>query len=177
MRYFKHMSDASDDDFLVELENRFGLEGYARWWKLLEAIASQMKNSEDYKIAYPWSKWQGILKGKRKNLEIFLEHCQSKGKIFLEHSGNIPGTNLEQTWNKPETNRKSSRNILEISCPKLKEIKDNYTRDLEASAKLLPRLKEEVEVKVEVPGGLVIKVMGLLILIIVKDDNKLEKHE
>jgi hypothetical protein len=138
MKYIKHMSDSSDDDFIVELEATFGLEGYARWWKLLEAIAAQMKTSEDYTLAYPWSKWQTILKGKRKKLETFLEHCQKKQKIFLKHSQNIP-----------ETNEESPGNILEISCPKLKEIKDNYTRDLEASSKQLPRLKEEEKGKEE----------------------------
>ncbi len=142
MKYIKHISDSSNDDFIVELEDAFGLEGYARWWKLLEAIAAQMKTSEDYTLAYPWSKWQIILKGKRKKLEIFLEHCQEKQKIFLKHSQNVS-----------ETNGKSSGNILEISCPKLKEIKDNYTRDLEASTKLPSRLKEEVKENEEEKGN------------------------
>ena len=41
MRWFKHMTDASDDEFVAAVESRFGLEGYARWWKLLEAVAKQ----------------------------------------------------------------------------------------------------------------------------------------
>jgi len=39
MKWFKHFTDASDDDFLQTIEDIFGLEGYARWWKLLEVIA------------------------------------------------------------------------------------------------------------------------------------------
>jgi len=30
MKWFKHMSDASDDEFVSALEDEFGLEGYEK---------------------------------------------------------------------------------------------------------------------------------------------------
>jgi len=39
MKWFKHYTDSSDDEFIAGLEEKFGLIGYARWWKLLETIA------------------------------------------------------------------------------------------------------------------------------------------
>lgn len=154
MKYIKHMSNSSSDDFIVELEEVFGLEGYARWWKLLEAIASQMKNSDDYSLAYPWSKWQIILKGRRKKLEEFLTFCEARGKIVLVQKKEIVGRNPVETQQKPGSYQGStefldslSENELIISCPKLKEIKDNYTRDLVVATKQLPSPNKEVKEK------------------------------
>lgn len=100
------MADASDDEFISELEDKFGLEGYARWWKLLEIIAKQMDGTDKCSAEYSWVKWQSFLKGKRNKLETFLEHSQNKLKINLEQNGNI----------------------LKISCPKLLELRDEYSR-------------------------------------------------
>lgn len=106
MRWFKHFSNASDDDFLEELEEQFGLEGYARWWKLLEIIAKEMDKTEKCYSVHSWTKWQTFLKGKRNKLETFLVAIELRGKIKLEVNGNI----------------------LKIICPKLLELRDEYSR-------------------------------------------------
>lgn len=106
MKWFRHISDASDDEFIAELEELFGWEGYGRWWKLLEVIAKQMDASDKCSAEYSWSKWQTFLKGKRNKLETFLVHLQNKQKINLEQTGNI----------------------LRISCPKLLDLRDEYSR-------------------------------------------------
>lgn len=106
MKWFRHMADASDDEFLSGIEELFGWEGYGRWWKLLETIAKQMDGTNKCSAEYSWSKWQSFLKGKRNKLETFLVHCQDKRKIKLELNGNI----------------------LKIFCPKLLELRDEYSR-------------------------------------------------
>ena len=106
MKWFRHMADASDDEFLSEVEDIFGLEGYARWWKLLEIIAKQMDETDRCYAEYSWKKWQTFLKGKRNKLETFLVHSKNQRKINMEQNGNI----------------------LKISCPKLLELRDNYSK-------------------------------------------------
>ena len=96
MRWFKHLSSASDDPFLVDLEARFGLEGYARWWRLLEAVASQVNPKEGrWTVSYPWAKWQQILQGKRKKLETFLEHLANLRRISTVSSEHFGNRNLQ----------------------------------------------------------------------------------
>ena len=126
MKWFKHMSDASDDEFIADLEDKFGLEGYARWWKMLEAIATQMDETDKCSVAYPMQKWLKILKAKRNKLSQFLVYCELQLKINTESTGNI----------------------LEIECPKLLEIRDNHSKNLQATYKRLA--SEEVEVDTEV---------------------------
>lgn len=109
MKWFKHFSSASHDEFLESLIDDFGLEGYARWWLVLESIASQMDTTGRCHVEYSWVKWQTILKGKRNKLETFLEHCQNESKLKLEQNGNK----------------------LKITCPKLLNLRDNYSRNLQ----------------------------------------------
>lgn len=113
MKWFKHLSDASDDAFIENLEEIFGWEGYGRWWKLLEIIAKKMDETNACFAEHSWVKWQSFLKGKRNKLELFLGHCHDKGKINLEQNGNI----------------------LKISCPKLLELRDNHTKNLQVDNK------------------------------------------
>ena len=115
MKWFKHYTCSSDDEFIAGLEEEFGLEGYARWWKLLEAIAKQMDKTDRCFAEYSWNKWQTFLKAKRKKLETFLEYSENKLKI-----------NVEQ-----------NENILRISCPKLLQIRDNHTKNLQVADKSL----------------------------------------
>jgi len=126
MKWFRHMSDASDDEFISEVEEIFGLDGYARWWKLLERIAKQMNETDKCYAEYSWTKWQSFLKGKRNKLETFLEHCQNKRRIKLELNGNI----------------------LRIICPKLLELRDEYSRKSGHATDMTPdnvAPEEEVE--------------------------------
>ncbi|NIQ00979.1 MAG: hypothetical protein GWM98_11620 [Nitrospinaceae bacterium] len=135
MKYFKHFCDASDnDDFISELEELFGLEGYARWFKLLEAVGGQMKKDGEPAASFSWTKWQTKLKGKRNKLETFLEHCQNKSKLNLKLSGNI----------------------LEIRIPNMKKIKDEYSRRSGHAPDKLPPIDQRAkskEQKAEGEGG------------------------
>jgi len=113
MKWFKHNSDASDRPFMQRLEDKFGLEGYARWWKLIEEISKQLEKNLEPFAENTWTKWQSILRGKRNKLETFLEHCQNESRIILEQNGNV----------------------LKITCPKVLELRDNHTRHLQATDK------------------------------------------
>ena len=120
MKWFKHFTDASDDEFIAELEDRFGLEGYARYWKLLEVVGGQFKKDGFPVATYPWLFWRKKLKVQQKPLEAFLTHLEGRGKI--------------KTREVPKKCRSSSEvvelhaNILEIKIHKLLEIRDEYTR-------------------------------------------------
>ncbi len=133
------MTDASSDEFIAELEDEFGLEGYARWWKLLETIAVQMDETDRCSVAYPVQKWLRILKAKRNKLTSFLVYCELQLKINMKQTGNI----------------------LEIECPKLLEIRDNHSANLQAKRKRLASKEVEVEVdkELEVEEPLVLEIV------------------
>ena len=121
MKWFKHMTDASDTEMIAEIEDKFGLEGYARYFKLLEIIAKQMDETGKCSVKYSWVKWQSLLKGKRNKLETFLEHLENVSGTFLKRSGNE----------------------LEVKIPKLLKLRDEYSR------KQAKNPEQEVEVEVD----------------------------
>lgn len=105
MRWFKHLANASDDEFIHWLESRFGLEGYARWWKLCEAIGRNLKKTDSVAaLSLPWPVWETILKGKRKQLRSFLEAIAEQRRINIEQTGDV----------------------LRINLPKLLKFRDEY---------------------------------------------------
>ena len=82
MRWVKHICRTSADLFIRRLEEKFGLEGYARFWKLVEAIGEQVTTvSKDPTLAMTWPVWCSILKVKKKKLLPFLEFLALEGKI------------------------------------------------------------------------------------------------
>ncbi len=52
--YFPHDADASNGDTLTVLQSRFGNDGYAFWFKLLEKLASTDGHSLDVSNATKW---------------------------------------------------------------------------------------------------------------------------
>lgn len=157
MKWFKHMSDASEDEFLSGLEAIFGWEGYGRWWKILEIIAKQMDKSDKCSACYPWSDWQRLLKGKKGKLEEFLIHCEKKNKIYLRyndafqvHSDFISDSFPVHFGNKTEMKGKQNGNVLEIYCPKLLEFRDEYSRKSGQSPDTTPdKVAPDIRIKKE----------------------------
>lgn len=107
MKWFRHMTNASNDEFIAALEDEFDDSGYAWWWRMLERIGDTMDKSNRSFAEYPVDRWMGFLRIKRrKKLEKFLEFCAKSEKISYNFS----------------------ENILKIDCPKLLELRDEYSR-------------------------------------------------
>src|SRR5688572_28091058 len=89
VRWFKHMTDASENDFLVRVEGVFGLAAYARWWKLLEIVGKHVGRGENCAAAYPITKWQAALNAKGKTLSSFLDLLEKEGRISVQRSESV----------------------------------------------------------------------------------------
>lgn len=90
MKWFKHATDSSaQSEYISVIENTFGLEGYARICKLMEAIASQMLLKDSpATVEYPVKKWCQILACKKKVLIRFFETLHLKSIIQREETEN-----------------------------------------------------------------------------------------
>lgn len=88
MIWFKHPTNsASQDQLISRVRTRFGLEGYARVYILIEQIVSQMTLKEDDPTAeYPASKWCELLCCKQKVLVKFLMYLRFIGAIECKRS-------------------------------------------------------------------------------------------
>lgn len=128
MKWFKHKTDASERKFMLELEDKFGIVAYARWFKILEKIGKIYEEKEDCSVSLTWTEWQSFLKGKQNKLRTFLEHCENEQRMILEQTGNV----------------------LKITIPKFKEIKDNHNKVRTHKKKVSPAtLTKSLELELE----------------------------
>jgi hypothetical protein len=106
MKWFKHMSNSSTGgQFIAALEDEFGLEGYARYFKLLEIVALKAENGSCFSATYPAEKWRTFLKAKQNKLVSFLVYLEKQQQINLELNGNL----------------------ITVEIPKMEALKDNHT--------------------------------------------------
>jgi hypothetical protein len=121
MKWFKHYTDSLDDPFIQTLMDRFSHAGYAAWFGLIEIIAKENGNNVTGDL---------IVK-----------------PIYLKRKLRISTTKLQQIFDFCATNGKLSFNFSKekwsFKFPKIAEIKDNYTKDLQGSGKKLSNHKEE----------------------------------
>lgn len=114
MKWFKHFSNARHDEFITWLRSEYGMEGVGRWWTILEVVAEQMEpQGGSCSAKHPWTEWSSFLKQKRNKMSLFLKQIENKSKIKLTDYGNV----------------------LEIEIPKMLELRDNYSRNLQATDK------------------------------------------
>lgn len=115
MKWFKHFSDASTNDSINRLEQEFGYEGYGVYWKLVEKCCA---------------KWDGIsepvftLNKVKTRLELRLKSVKTQSILSLISVcklADITETEFDYV----------------INFPKLREIKDNTAKDLQAKSKRL----------------------------------------
>lgn len=142
MKWFKHDTDADDSEGLDVLVREFGLEGYGRWFRLLETIGKKMERGSDRcHVEYTESKWCEILKVKRKKLSCFLEVIQKELKTNVKRNGNKLRIECPNLLKKRDEYSGRSRYSTDNVFPKNKEVrnknkdKPNLTRNILSSDK------------------------------------------
>lgn len=135
MKWFKHMSDMSYDPKIQNIEKWYGLEGYARWLKILEIIASDMNESDRCSVTLDERIWKDRLRFYRlKEMQIYLQSIADLGLIHLQCTSN-PSSMSGQS--------------ITILCDKLLKIR---ARQKPIGSKTR-RLEVEVEVEVDKERG------------------------
>ena len=119
MRWIKHMTDARRDPKLLAVKREFGLAGIGMYWVTVEAIAEQYKAEGVPSLTLDLASWReltGISPQMMRKWAAFGDEMALFSAAFSE-------------------------NTLTISIEKIKDIRDNHTRHLQAACKQ----EEEVE--------------------------------
>jgi Holliday junction resolvase len=119
------MSDASHDEKLAEVLELHGASGYGVFWLIVEAVAAQMDHTDKCEVKYSSKKWAYITHTDRRTLAKYL---QTFSKLALIVS------------------QKCDKFVI-VKIPKLLELRDNHTKNLQVTKPAT--CKQEVEVEVE----------------------------
>ena len=117
MKWFKHYSDASFNEKINNLEHEFGYEGYGVYWKITELCSMQWDGKSEPKFNLNQSKIKSNLNLSRKKIDSIFNLCSTLNLFYVQ--------NLEKNY--------------EIYFPKLLEIKDNHTKNLQVNGNKVSR--------------------------------------
>lgn len=119
MRWFKHMTRSHADEFLAEVLDVLGLEGYGCWFIILEMIAEEMDETCRTFARFHRKTWARNCRISPRKWLKFAEFFQEKGKISLEISGEF----------------------ITVDCPKLLEYRDEWSRRKRKNSGVTPECK------------------------------------
>ncbi len=105
MKWFKHMSDAHDDEALSAVIDEFGLSAYGAYWIIVEMIASQ-SDGDKCEVTYSWKKVRRFLGVNRKTAEKWFNRFSTLRLLSI----------------------KVSQEAVTIECRKLLIIRDEWSR-------------------------------------------------
>ena len=120
MRWFKHLSIASEDEKLAEILDTHGAEGYGVYWLIVEKIAFLMDGTDRTVARYSVKKWSKFCGKSPKVFRKFLESFQELSLFNVEISEN-------------------NSDFLEIDCPTLLKFRDEYTKKSGVTPDKLPK--------------------------------------
>lgn len=125
MKWFKHYTDASRSEKLAALMDKTGIEGYGRYWLLVEFLAEKFDGKETEFLV---------------NKRTLGRHLGYYRPTMARHWLDIGHTlGLFQVSMSGQCHTNDDSNYL-IVFPKLLEIKDNHTKNLQVTTKsLAPR--------------------------------------
>lgn len=106
MRWFKHMTDARNDEKISALSDKFGLEGIGFYWTVLEIVAQKMNEKLQTSASFSAKKWGSFAGISAKKFQNLAEFCASLNLFEMKNEGNL----------------------ISINIPKLLFIKDEHTR-------------------------------------------------
>ena len=138
MKWTKHYTDALDDPFIVALMDEFSHAGYVAYFGLIEIIGKENGHKVTGELEIDPIYLKRKLRISTRKLEQIFGFCQTKGKLKFDKSP----TKVQQKSD-------FSKVLWRFIFTKMVEIKDNYTQDLEATAKKVS-IEKEVEEEKEV---------------------------
>ena len=124
MKWFKHYTNASRSEKLNALRDKYGLEGYARYWLFVELLAEKFDGKDTTFRIHKRTLSQQLGYYRHTMSEQWLNNGQTLGLYKFHCDGDV----------------------FVIVFDKLLEIKDNHTRNLQVKNKpLAPRKDKDKE--------------------------------
>ena len=127
MKWFKHYTDSLDDPFIHALIDKFGATGYLAYFGIIEIICKENGKDLTGKLKISPTYLRRKLRTSQVKLRQVYDFCQTFTKLSVNFCDNF--------W--------------EFHFPKIAEIKDNYTKDLQVTGKKPSNQKEEEKEKEE----------------------------
>jgi len=133
--YFSHDANAHNDPKILALRSVYGLEGYGRYWVLIE----MMRDQADFRIMITKYVWNAIamqLQCSAQEAEHFVQDCIEEFKLFLTDGESFWSDSLCRRMTEKEVKREKAKKAAETRWHKEKADPEN-AKSCEADADAL----------------------------------------
>ena len=106
--YFKHDSNASHDPKIKALINQYGIEGYGRFWIIIEML----RESSGYKLEnkqYIWDALAEQMKCPIPEMKKFIKDCSETFELLVQEDGFFYSNSLLERMVKLDDIRKKRK--------------------------------------------------------------------
>lgn len=140
MKWYKQLTNAIEDPFVVEIKSRFGMAGLGRWFMLKNLVAAQMESRRD-------APGRGVFDARI--LASTLEMKKGKLISFLNHLQIILKTNSKQNENETGINFEQNGNLITVEIPNLERLRDDTSRKKAGDSGMPPESLRRQEAEAE----------------------------
>lgn len=109
MRWFKHLSTASNIEDISEMIELYGIESYGVWCIIQELISAQMDKTDKCSVRYSLRKWSKSCHISTKKFQKIVSFLSEFGEISVEICENNP-------------------DFIKIECSNLLNLRDEYSK-------------------------------------------------
>lgn len=109
MRWFKHLSTASNIEDISEMIELYGVESYGVWCIIQELVATQMDKTDKCSVRYSLRKWAKSCHISAKKFKKVVSFLSESGEISIEICEN-------------------NTDFLKIKCSNLLNLRDEYSK-------------------------------------------------
>ncbi|HMM59994.1 MAG TPA: hypothetical protein PKC25_07675 [Candidatus Rifleibacterium sp.] len=141
MRWFKHMTRSWDDEKISSLVEKYGIEGYGFYFRVLEIVAANLEDSSHSAVTYSLRKWSKLTAIFQPKVLRLCQVCGELGLIEYELSANLLKVSIpkifkyrdEYSEKREKKNHKNRDNIPTVSekCPRRTDTDTDTETDLD----------------------------------------------
>lgn len=138
--YFRHSFGARNDEFIVELMEEFGVQGYFYFFSLIEVCAEKTEGSLDYNVTIHASTLRKELRLTTRRLNQFLTFLQERSKVrytLVKHSYEIIIHNLPKYLGR-------YKNEIQKNAPNKRKEKENKLNEIKLNKRKPENPKKEI---------------------------------
>jgi hypothetical protein len=82
------MALSANDEKLSRLTDKFGLEGYGFWWRIVEIVAEKVDAGAGTSVEFSMKKWRSLIGIPPKKFQILAEFCSNLGLFSAKFEQN-----------------------------------------------------------------------------------------
>lgn len=154
MRWFKHMTNSRMDEKLARFTDKYGLEAYGFFWRVLEIIAASMDETDRNYAEYSMKTWCNLLGTRPQTFRKLIQESALLGLFEVSFSGVSEQFESGFRGVSDQFKKCFSDVLIKIKSHNILKLRDDWTKKKAKNSGVTPEQRIEEEYKYKVVSSL-----------------------